>query len=68
MIKVKIDNKEYTVRMLAIDTPESVHPDKKVMKDFSSPDELDSLGYAYIGLKDLLERRTSINVGRGIGR
>ena len=23
-------NKEYTVRMLAIDTPESVHPDKKV--------------------------------------
>ena len=29
-IKVKIDNKEYTVRMLAIDTPESVHPDKKV--------------------------------------
>ena len=45
-----------------------VHPDKKVMKDFSSPDELDSLGYAYIGLKDLLERRTSINVGRGIGR
>lgn len=45
-----------------------VHPDKKVMKDFSSPDELDSLGYAYIGLKDLLDRRTSINVGRGIGR
>ena len=45
-----------------------VHPDKNVMKDFSSPDELDSLGYAYIGLKDLLERRTSINVGRGIGR
>ena len=45
-----------------------VHPDKSVMKDFSSPDELDSLGYAYIGLKDLLERRTSINVGRGIGR
>ena len=29
-IKVKIDNKEYTDRMLAIDTPESVHPDKKV--------------------------------------
>ena len=29
-IKVKIDNKEYTVRMLAIDTPESVHPKKKV--------------------------------------
>ena len=47
---------------------EYVHPDKSVMKEFSSPDELDSLGYAYIGLKDLLERRTSINVGRGIGR
>lgn len=29
-IKVKIDNKEYTVRMLAIDTPESVHPEKNV--------------------------------------
>lgn len=29
-LKVKIDNKEYTVRMLAIDTPESVHPEKKV--------------------------------------
>lgn len=29
-IKVKIDDKEYTVRMLAIDTPESVHPKKKV--------------------------------------
>ena len=29
-IKVIIDEKEYTVRMLAIDTPESVHPTKKV--------------------------------------
>ncbi len=29
-IKVKKDDKEYTVRMLAIDTPESVHPKKKV--------------------------------------
>lgn len=29
-IKVLIKNKEYTVRMLAIDTPESVHPKKKV--------------------------------------
>ena len=29
-IKVLLDNKEYTVRMLAIDTPESVHPTKKV--------------------------------------
>lgn len=29
-IKVLINNKEYTVRMLAIDTPESVHPKKTV--------------------------------------
>ena len=29
-IKVLLDNKEYTVRMLAIDTPESVHPTKEV--------------------------------------
>ncbi len=28
--KVTIDNKKYTVRMLAVDTPESVHPTKKV--------------------------------------
>ena len=28
-IKVLIKNKEYTVRMLAIDTPESVHPKKR---------------------------------------
>lgn len=29
-IKVIIDTKEYTVRMLAIDTPESVHPSKPI--------------------------------------
>ena len=29
-IKILLDNKEYTVRMLAVDTPESVHPTKKV--------------------------------------
>ncbi len=29
-IKVKVKNKEATVRMLAVDTPESVHPKKKV--------------------------------------
>lgn len=28
--KVLLDNKEYTVRMLAIDTPESVHPTKGI--------------------------------------
>lgn len=29
-IKILLDNKEYTVRMLAIDTPESVHPTKGI--------------------------------------
>lgn len=29
-IKIELDNKEYTVRMLAVDTPESVHPTKPV--------------------------------------
>lgn len=29
-IKVLLDNKKYTVRMLAVDTPESVHPTKGV--------------------------------------
>ena len=29
-IKISLDNKEYTVRMLAVDTPESVHPSKPV--------------------------------------
>ena len=29
-IKVLLDNKEYTIRMLAVDTPESVHPTKKI--------------------------------------
>ena len=29
-IKVLVDKKEYTIRMLAIDTPESVHPTKGV--------------------------------------
>lgn len=29
-IKILLDNKEYTVRMLAVDTPESVHPTKGV--------------------------------------
>lgn len=29
-IKILLDNKEYTVRMLAVDTPESVHPTKGI--------------------------------------
>lgn len=30
-----------------------VHPNREVMKDYPSPDELDSLGYAYSKLKEL---------------
>ena len=29
-IKVLLDNKKYTIRMLAVDTPESVHPTKEI--------------------------------------
>ena len=30
-----------------------VHPNKEIMKDYASPDELDSLGYAYMKIKEL---------------
>lgn len=30
-----------------------VHPNKEVMRDYGSPDELDSLGYAYAPLKEI---------------
>ena len=42
-----------------------VHPDKNVMKDYPSPDELDSLGYAYIGIKNVLDFNGS-KVTKGI--
>lgn len=31
-----------------------IHPNKEVLKDYPSPDELDSLGYAFAPLKELL--------------
>ena len=44
-----------------------VNPDKDVMKQYSSPDELDSLGYAYIGMDELLHNQTNFTVGTRIG-
>ena len=31
-----------------------VHPDKEVMKDYPSPDELDSLGYAFMEIQNVI--------------
>ncbi len=31
-----------------------VHPDKEVMKDYPSPDELDSLGYAFMEIQKVI--------------
>ena len=44
-----------------------VNPDKDIMKQYSSPDELDSLSYAYIGLDELLHNQTKMTVGARIG-
>jgi hypothetical protein len=44
-----------------------VHPKKEVMKEFSSPDELDSVSYANIAMDDLLSNQTNISVGARIG-
>lgn len=44
-----------------------VHPKKEVMKNYSSPDELDSLSYAYIAMDDLLTNQTTITSGGRIG-
>ena len=44
-----------------------VHPKKEVMKEFSSPDELDSLSYAWIAMEQLLSNQTNITVGVRIG-
>lgn len=44
-----------------------VNPDKDVMKQYSSPDELDSLSYAYIGLDELLHNQVNMSVGARIG-
>ena len=44
-----------------------VHPSKEVMREYSSPDELDSLSYAYLGMDELLQNQTNIIVGTRIG-
>jgi hypothetical protein len=44
-----------------------VHPKKEVMAEYSSPDELDSLSYAYISMEDLLTNQTTMTVGTRIG-
>lgn len=44
-----------------------VHPKKEVMKQYNSPDELDSLGYANIAMDMLLNSTTSMKVGARIG-
>ena len=42
-----------------------VHPDKHVMKEYPSPDELDSVGYAYIGVNNVLQKHTGTRVSMG---
>ena len=44
-----------------------VHPKKEVMKQFSSPDELDSLSYANIAMDMLLNNQSTIDSGGRIG-
>ncbi|WP_296866335.1 hypothetical protein [uncultured Methanobrevibacter sp.] len=31
-----------------------IHPDKEVMKEYPSPDELDSLGYAFTEIQNVI--------------
>ena len=44
-----------------------VHPKKEVMKEYSSPDELDSMSYADIAMDQLLNNQTTMHVGARIG-
>ena len=44
-----------------------VNPDKEIMKQYSSPDELDSLSYAYIGMDELLHNQVNMSVGPRLG-
>ena len=44
-----------------------VHPKKEVMKEFSSPDELDSMSYANIAMDELLGNQTTMTVAARIG-
>lgn len=38
-----------------------IHPNKEIMKDYPSPDELDALGYAFTPLKELLSSYVTIH-------
>ena len=44
-----------------------VHPNKEIMKNYSSPDELDSLSYAWIAMMKLLNNQGNVSVGARIG-
>ena len=44
-----------------------VHPKKEIMKNYSSPDELDSLSYAWIAMMELLNNQGNVSVGARIG-
>ena len=44
-----------------------VHPKPEMMKQYSSPDELDSLSYANIAMDILLNNQTTISSGGRIG-
>lgn len=44
-----------------------VHPNKEIMKNYSSPDELDSLSYAWIAMMELLNNQGNVSVGARIG-
>ena len=44
-----------------------VNPNKEEMKKYSSPDELDSVGYAHIAMEQLLTNQVTISVGARIG-
>lgn len=41
-----------------------IHPDKTVMKNYSSPDELDSLSYAWIAMEQLLNNQSHVSTAR----
>ena len=40
---------------------------KEIMKNYSSPDELDSLSYAWIAMMELLNNQGNVSVGARIG-
>ena len=44
-----------------------VHPKPEIMKQYSSPDELDSMSYANIAMDNLLNNQTTMSVATRIG-